>query len=103
MFDIFKKTTLRQEEVQQLLKEKTAKLIDVRESKEYSIKKISGAINYPLSKLQNSHNIDTILPDKSAPIILYCASGGRSKLAAKLLKYQGYEKVYDFGSIDNWK
>ena len=40
--------------------------------------------------------------DKAKPIILYCASGGRSALAGKLLKDMGYEKVYNLGGFKDW-
>jgi rhodanese-related sulfurtransferase len=36
---------------------------------------------------------------KDRPIILYCASGGRSALSGKVLKDMGYEQVYNLGAL----
>jgi rhodanese-related sulfurtransferase len=35
-------------------------------------------------------------------IIVYCASGGRSALAGKLLKDLGYAKVFNVGAFKDW-
>ena len=40
--------------------------------------------------------------DKGKSVILYCASGGRSALAGKLLKDMGYDKVYNVGGFKDW-
>ncbi len=40
--------------------------------------------------------------DRSKPVILYCASGGRSALSGKTLKDLGYEKVYNLGAFKDW-
>lgn len=41
--------------------------------------------------------------DKSAPVMVYCASGGRSAKAYKLLKEFGFKEVYDLdGGIGAW-
>ncbi len=37
---------------------------------------------------------------KARPLILYCASGGRSALAGKALKEMGYERVYNLGTFE---
>lgn len=39
---------------------------------------------------------------KDRPVILHCASGGRSALAGKLLKDMGYEHVYNLGGFKDW-
>ena len=39
---------------------------------------------------------------KDKNVILYCASGGRSALAGKLLKDMGYEQVYNVGGFKDW-
>jgi len=39
---------------------------------------------------------------KDKTIILYCASGGRSALAGKVLKDMGYGDVYNIGSFKDW-
>jgi rhodanese-related sulfurtransferase len=37
--------------------------------------------------------------DRSKPVLLYCASGGRSALAGKALQELGYEKVFNLGAF----
>jgi rhodanese-related sulfurtransferase len=39
---------------------------------------------------------------RDRPVILYCASGGRSALAGKVLKDFGYSKVYNLGAFKDW-
>ncbi|MEZ5870553.1 MAG: rhodanese-like domain-containing protein [Nitratireductor sp.] len=39
---------------------------------------------------------------KDKPVIVYCASGGRSALSGKLLKDMGYEKVFNLGAFKDW-
>ena len=39
---------------------------------------------------------------KEKTIILYCASGGRSALAGKVLKDMGYGQVYNMGAFKDW-
>ena len=39
---------------------------------------------------------------KDRPVILYCASGGRSALSGKLLKEMGYKEVYNLGAFKDW-
>jgi len=39
---------------------------------------------------------------KDRPVIVYCASGGRSALAGKTLKDFGFEKVFNLGAFKDW-
>ena len=39
---------------------------------------------------------------KDKPVIVYCASGGRSALAGKTLKDFGFEKVFNLGAFKDW-
>src|SRR5215813_6160686 len=39
---------------------------------------------------------------KDKVLILYCASGGRSALAGKVLKEMGYSQVYNLGAFKDW-
>ncbi|TLS52819.1 rhodanese-like domain-containing protein [Paenibacillus antri] len=65
------------------------KVIDVREIHEYKRGHIKGAVNVPLSQLQQ--RLGDIPKDRT--IYLYCQSGMRSKQAAKLLGRNGYADV----------
>ncbi len=75
-------------------------IIDVRETNEYAAGHIAGAKNAPLSALEES--IALVSPDKNAPILIYCQSGRRSKIASSALVELGYTAVYEFGGIIDW-
>jgi rhodanese-related sulfurtransferase len=36
------------------------------------------------------------------PVVVYCAAGGRSAVAAELLRKGGFPDVFDLGSVRNW-
>ena len=86
-----------------------ATLIDIRESEELRQNgRIPGAIHAPRGMLE--FYADASLPyhkpefDKKKRIILHCASGGRSALAAATLKQMGFENVAHLdGGIKAWK
>jgi rhodanese-related sulfurtransferase len=65
--------------------------IDVREDHEFLTKHAAGARH--LSKGIIERDIETVIPDKSAPIILYCGGGYRSALVADTLQLMGYKDV----------
>ena len=88
--------TINQTEAQEKLDNENAILIDVRTKEEYKQGNIKNSINIPLNE------IETIDYEKDTVLIVYCRSGGRSKNAANILINNGYTKVYDLGSIDNW-
>ncbi len=66
-------------------------LLDVREKEEARAGFIPGAVLVPRGFLEIQ--IEQKLPDKSAPIVVYCAGGTRSALAAKTLMEMGYTAV----------
>lgn len=75
-------------------------LVDVRQPEEYAGGHLAGAILIPLKEL----------PDRSAelekekPLIVYCAVGGRSKVAAQLLAGYGFTTVFNMaGGIKAWQ
>ena len=74
-------------------------LVDVRTPPEYAKGHIPSAINIPVATLEQNPPTG----DKSALIIVYCQSGGRSKIAKATLQRIGFNHVVDFGSIQNWK
>ena len=41
----------------------------------------------------------SVLPDKSAPVIVYCGSGKRASIAKNVLESQGYENVLNAGGL----
>src|SRR5207237_10368718 len=66
-------------------------LVDVREESEWALGRLPGALH--LSKGVIERDIEKVIPDKSAPIVLYCGGGFRSALAADNLQKMGYSNV----------
>lgn len=66
-------------------------LVDVREKEEYRAGYIPGAISVPRGFLEQQ--IEARVPDKTTNIVVYCAGGARSALAAKTLAELGYLHV----------
>lgn len=66
-------------------------LIDVREKEEFRAGFIPGAVSLPRGFLEIQ--VEQKVPDKNAPVVLYCAGGTRSALAAKTLQELGYTNV----------
>ena len=80
-----------------------AVLVDVRESEEFESGHIPGAQHVPRGYLES--RIENAVPDRSQHVVLYCASGQRSALAAHTLSdLLGYEHVESLkGGITLWK
>ena len=72
-----------------------ALLVDVRSAGEFSQGHIKGAINIAYDTIAN--NLGRL--PKGKDIVLYCASGARSSAAMATLRSNGYERVYNAGSI----
>jgi len=89
-------------EVHELLNNGVA-IVDVRETEEFGAGHLPGAKHVPRGHLES--RIDTAVPDRSQRVILYCASGNRSALAAKtLLDELGFETVESMtGGYTLWK
>src|ERR1051326_9024144 len=66
-------------------------LVDVREGEEWRAGHLPGAIHVPRAWLEMQ--ADDKLPDHDAPIVLYCAGGNRSALAARTLRELGYSNL----------
>ena len=87
---------------QQLLESPTPPLlIDVREQNEWDAGYLQGATHAPKGMI--SFTIANIAPEKSAPILLYCAGGVRSAAAAETLAGLGYTNLTSMaGGINGW-
>ena len=66
-------------------------LVDVREHNEWDKSRIPGAIHVGRGVLEAS--IESRVPQKSTPIVVYCQSGGRSAVSADVLAKMGYTNV----------
>jgi sulfur-carrier protein adenylyltransferase/sulfurtransferase len=77
-------------------------VLDVREPDEHQEGAIPGAIHIPRGHLESQ--VENRLIDKSAPVLVYCASGVRSVFAANTLQQLGYETVSEMaGGFNRWK
>ena len=75
-------------------------LLDVRQPGEYEAEHIPGAKLIPLPDLTDSRS----QLDSQKPIVVYCASGGRSLAAAQLLSGLGFNEIYNLkGGIKAWQ
>jgi hydroxyacylglutathione hydrolase len=74
-------------------------LIDVRNPGERELGCIPGSQHIPLAQLRI--RLDEVSPDK--PIVVHCAGGWRSSVAASLLRANGFEGVSDLaGGYNAW-
>ena len=77
-------------------------LIDVREDSEFEAGRIPGAIH--IGKGVIERDIEQMVPDMNAAIVLYCGGGYRSALAAINLQQMGYTNVISMdGGFRAWK
>ncbi len=77
-------------------------LVDVREESEYAAGHLPKALH--LSKGVLERDIEGVIPDLGAQIILYCGGGFRSALAAENLQRMGYETVFSLdGGFRDWR
>lgn len=80
--------------IEQLIKEKQGTIVDVRTREEYLGGHVVGSVNIPVQELGNRINE---LKELKEPLILCCASGGRSGMATQALSQAGFE-CYNAGS-----
>src|SRR5438477_10170791 len=77
-------------------------LVDVREGDEWEQGHLDKALFLPRGFLEVK--ADKTLTDRNQPIVVYCAGGTRSALAAKTLQDLGYSNVYSMrGGFTEWK
>jgi len=77
---------------------KVTVLIDVRSRLEFFFGRVPGAICIPLTKINGAALESRDIP-RDAGILVYCASGSRSAVAAQVLKKAGYTRVMDGGGL----
>lgn len=74
-------------------------VIDVRSQLEFWMGHLSGAVCMPVDSLTDKLAARTDI-SKQASLLVYCASGARSAMAAQQLKALGYTNVVDGGGIN---
>lgn len=95
------------DEARKMIADQNALIIDVRDAPEVQASgKVKGAVNISRGMLEFRADADTPYHNaelrKDRPVILYCASGGRSALSGKVLKDMGYEHIYNLGAFKDW-
>jgi molybdopterin/thiamine biosynthesis adenylyltransferase/rhodanese-related sulfurtransferase len=79
-----------------------ATFLDVREADEYAQGTIPGSLHIPRGYVELQ--VEGRVPDKDRPLVVYCAGGTRSALAAKALQELGYSDVTSMaGGFNKWK
>ena len=86
-------------ELDRLLAEDAVLLIDIRNPGEVDQGSIPGAVHIPLAQLRA--RLDLVPTDRS--IVVHCAGGWRSSVAASLMRANGFEHVSDLvGGYNAW-
>ena len=79
------------------LRQQGATLVDVRSVAEFAGASAAGCMNIPLPELKSRL---AEIP-QGAPVVVCCASGTRSAMAATVLRQNGYAQVYNAGAWRN--
>ena len=73
--------------------------LDVRQPKEYELAHIPGSLLVPMGELDT--RLGELDPNK--PVVVYCAIGGRSRVAAQMMAGKGFTTIYNLsGGIKAW-
>ena len=77
-------------------------LIDVREESEFAASHLPRAVH--IGKGVIERDIETKIPDRARPLVLYCGGGYRSALAADAIQKMGYTNVISMdGGFRGWR
>lgn len=72
--------------------------LDVREPNEWNLGHLPGAMHIPRGTLETK--VEGVIP-RDRDVVVYCAGGNRSALAADTMREMGYEKVRSMA--DGWR
>ena len=75
-------------------------LVDVREEFEWEQGHITGAVHVAKSYLEQG--IESDVPDRSRPVVLYCKNGIRALRAKPILRQLGFVDVMNIGPMSSW-
>ena len=85
----------------QLLNQKEAIVVDVRDTKDFRTGHITGAKNIPYADLKN--RVPELQKFKDQSVVLVCAMGQYAGAAGKLLNQQGFKQVLRLsGGLTTW-
>ena len=80
-------------DLQELINSDTVNIVDVRTPMEFQGGNVSGSINIPLNEV--AERVEELR--NMQPLVLCCASGGRSGQATGYLETQGFTEVFNGG------
>lgn len=84
-----------------LAKDPAVFVLDVRTPEEHAEARLERAVLVPVHELDG--RLGELPADKSRPVLVYCAMGGRSARASQLLAEKGWTKVFNMeGGIKGW-
>ncbi len=89
------------EELDRLMQEEDAVLVDCRREREYRHGHIPGAVNMEAERAEEE--FAKLYPDKDHPYVFYCVSGMRSDIVMEQLRKQGYTNLHSFKKIKRYK
>jgi molybdopterin/thiamine biosynthesis adenylyltransferase/rhodanese-related sulfurtransferase len=76
--------------------------VDVRPRDEWDEGHLPGALHVPRNNLES--RVETLIPDKTQTLVVYCASGTRSAFATRTLRELGYEHAVNLeDGFVGWK
>jgi len=79
-----------------------ANIVDVRTPEEYEKGHIANAVNIDWNGDNFEQKISSL--DKSKPVFVYCLSGGRSAMAAEVMRSKGFKQVFEMrGGFMKWR
>ncbi len=94
--------SLNANEVVQLINREKATVVDVCSPDEFAAGHVAGAKNVPLGELEAK--LGGLVKNKTAPLVLVCASGMRSRRAVAIAKKLGYENAHSLtGGMGAWR
>jgi rhodanese-related sulfurtransferase len=86
----------------QLINRERGVVVDIREPEEFSAGHVGGARNVPLGQFEQ--RLPEVVKNKTVPLILVCASGGRAARAEAIARKLGYDKAQAMaGGLKSWK
>jgi rhodanese-related sulfurtransferase len=91
-------------EAREMIAKGNTLVVDVRDAPELEKSgKVAGAVHHSRGMLE-FRAVSLLRKEvRNGPtIIVYCASGGRSALAGKVLKDMGYSQVFNMGAFKDW-
>ena len=111
MFNLFNKSpAAAQPDARELVRMVTAGeavLVDVREAGEFRSGHAKGAVHIPLAtvRMKTDPSSPECHPALKAgkPVVVYCASGARSNMAAGQMRQLGQQAVYNLGGLFHWQ